>query len=502
MSGCLISSGDTTWVLISAVLVLTMCPALALFEGGLVRSKNVLSIFMQVFVGVAVLTLLWFIIGFTLVYGKSVGGVVGNLDHVLLLRTPYDECHPQAPTIPAACFALFQAMFAVITPLLATGAFAERLKFKVFFWFSILYELLVYVPLAHAIWNDDGWLAKMGVQDFAGGIVIHTACGITSLVSALILGRRRDFELYHEYPPHNLPMAALGFALLCAGWAGFNGGSALSAGFLAVSAVVSSYIALAAGSCTWLVLSWWLGGKPTLSAVMNGGIAGLAGITPISGYANSPASLVVGFLCGLVSFFGIKLFRFRLRIDDALDVSSVHGLTGIVGSLAIGFAADSGINPQSANGLFFGGGGHLLGVQLLALLFTLVWSGLWTFLIFKLLDRIYVGIRVKDKKEALGLDYSELDEVAYHDMDVLESSLIREEEERRLVQSEAEAEDDRLKSLRLPLSRSYRRHTGSEAASHGLNVNGTTAAGGTGSRAGGSSSSSSSNSNSNSNRLV
>jgi len=410
---CNIDPGDTTWVMVSSILVLSMMPALSFFEAGLLRSVNTVSLVTQIVGGVSVLCLMWNIFGYTLVYGRSWGGVIGNMDYIVMTDTPYDSCCRHAENIPAALFAFFEMMFAAITPLLMTGAFAERLRFKAFFPFIILWEFFVYYPVAHWIWGD-GWLGDkgLGVQDFAGGIVIHATSGAGALVSALVLGHRVGFDKYDgEFPPSNLPLAALGAALLWTSWFGFNAGSALSSDALAVSTIVATQRAAVCSGIVWLTLSWWKH-KPSAVALLNGVVAGLAGITPASGFIDPQYASILGVVLGLVSYFSIYLFKHKLRIDDALDVSSVHGMTGVVGSIAIGFFGTKSFNSGGKDGLFYGNNtGSLLGAQLLGVVVAVAWAGFVSFVLLKVLDKT-VGLTLDDLERA-GLDDLEHGEQAY-----------------------------------------------------------------------------------------
>lgn len=414
-----VDPGNTVWMLTSTALVLTMSPALAMFEAGLLRSKNTLSIYTQIFSGIIVLGVLWFIVGYSLTFGES-AQVIGNpIQHALFIDVSYSEPSVHAPDIPAAAFAIFQMMFAVITPLLITGAYAERLPFKVFLVFSVAFSLLVYYPTAHVIWGG-GFMQRWGVLDFAGGITIHTTAGVASLVAAVMIGQRKDFAYYvGEFPPSNLPLAAIGCGLLWLGWFGFNGGSALNGGSVAVSACVSTQIGAVSSGFVWLVLSMWRG-KPACSALMNGLLAGLAGITPASGYINSPASLLLGCILGFCSYWGVQLQKHKLGVDDALDVSMVHGLTGVIGSIYIGFFSSTDVNPSGANGLVYGGGVRLLLYQLAAVALAAVWSALVTFIVLLICQYTFAGgIRVSDDEEEVGLDWSQHHEIAYHKLHVL-----------------------------------------------------------------------------------
>ena len=404
-----IDTGDTTWMLISTGLVMMMTPALGFFEAGLIRAKNSLSIIMQTFSGLAILSILWFVIGFTLVFAPSQGGFIGNLDWLFFNNVPFNEGLDYAPTIPGVTFASYQMMFAVITRLLNTGAFAERMKWSAFFVFIIAWSMLVYYPLAHWIWGR-GWLADAGVFDFAGGIVIHTSAGLGSLAAALVLGRRKNFGP-DIMVPHNIPLAVIGATLLWVGWFGFNAGSVLASGALAGNTLLVTHIASATSAMVWIALSWKRSGKPSTTAVINGAIAGLAGVTPASGFISPQNSFILGIVLGLASYYAILLLKEHWRIDDALDVSSVHGVTGIVGALAIGIIASTLINPAGPDGLLYGNPVQLaiqaLGVAVAA---ALGFGG--TVIIMKTIDRT-IGLKVKEEEEDIGLDVTQHAERAY-----------------------------------------------------------------------------------------
>src|ERR671918_1109033 len=354
MRGMPIDTGDTTWMLISTGLVMLMTPALGFFEAGLIRSKNSLSTIMQTFSGLAILSVLWFILGFTLVFAPSQGGFIGRLDWIFFNGVPFNDSVDYAPTIPGVTFGSYQMMFAVITPLLITGAFAERMKWSSFFVFIIAWSILIYYPLAHWIWGR-GWLADLGVFDFAGGIVIHTSAGLASVAAALVLGRRRNFGP-DIMVPHNIPLAVLGASLLWIGWFGFNAGSALASGGLAANTLLVTHIGSVTSAIVWLFLSWRRAGKPSTTAVINGAVSGLAGVTPAAGFITAQTSFLLGIVLGFASYYGILLIKERLKIDDALDVSSVHGITGIVGTIAIGLVATTLVNPAGPDGLLYGNG--------------------------------------------------------------------------------------------------------------------------------------------------
>ena len=412
-----IDTGDTAWMLIASSLVLLMIPSLGLFEAGLLRKKNTVSIFMQIFFGMALLSVMWFIFGFSLSFGPDTSGLAGNLDWTFLKGIPWDDALTQyAPSIPGVLFVKFEMMFAVITPLLLTGAIAERMKFSAFVLFIAAWSLLVYYPLVHWVWGVGGWLNIIGVKDFAGGIVIHTSAGMGALAAALVLGRRKDFGP-SIMVPHSIPLAVLGSSLLWLGWFGFNAGSALASGGVAGNTVINTHMASAVSALIWVGLSWMRTGKPSVIAAINGAIAGLAGITPASGYVSVEHAFVIGIAIGIASYLGVLFLKDRLKIDDALDVSSVHGIAGIIGALSIGIFASTAINPTGVNGLLYGNAHQLLiqaiGVGVAA---ALGFGG--TYAIMKVID-VLIGVRVSPKVESVGLDIEEHAERAYSDDDEL-----------------------------------------------------------------------------------
>mmetsp|Transcript_2779 Transcript_2779/g.9805 ORF Transcript_2779/g.9805 Transcript_2779/m.9805 type:complete len:543 (+) Transcript_2779:250-1878(+) len=415
-----VDAGDTTWVLLSTILVLGMMPALAFFEAGLLRRKNTLSIITEVFVGLALMQLMWYMVGFSLVYDDDNWGVIGGFDYIFLNGLG-NVCVPNAPTIPGLAFASFQSMFAAVTPLLMTGAVAERMKFRSFLLFIILWELLVYYPLAHWIWGQ-GFLKQWGVFDFAGGIVIHTSSGTSSLVLAMFLGHRQDFDKYHgEFPPHNIPLAALGTALLWMGWYGFNAGSALSAGTVAAYAISATTVASSVGVIVWSCLSLFRHRHVHTVAVLNGAIAGMAGITPVSGYIESSWAAFVAVIIAVSAYLGIILFKDKLRIDDALDVSSVHGVTGALGSIAVGFFASQSVNPDGPNGWIYGNFSQVY-IQICAVLLTMAYSAFWTvILLFTFRLSKFFKLNVEEDIERVGLDYYYHGDVAYHHLETLDT---------------------------------------------------------------------------------
>jgi Amt family ammonium transporter len=408
-----LDSGDTAWMLVAGSLVLLMIPALGLFESGLLRKKNAASIFMQIFFGLAMLSVMWFVFGFSLSFGPSTQGLVGNMDWVFLKGIPSDAPLEQyAPTIPGMLFVKFQLMFAAITPLLLTGTIAERMKFSSFIIFIAAWSMLIYYPLVHWVWGG-GWLAQLGVVDFAGGIVIHTSVGMAALAAALVLGRRRHYGPAIMIP-HSIPLAVLGSSLLWLGWFGFNAGSALSAsGGVAGNTVIVTHMASSISALIWAGLSWIRTGKPSVVATINGAIAGLAGITPASGFVSVEHAFVIGIVIGIASYSGVVLFKEKLKIDDALDVSSVHGVAGIVGALAIGIFASTLVNPGGVDGLLFGNPDQLwiqaVGVGVAG---AMGFGGTW--IILQVMKHL-IGIRVSPEVEDIGLDISEHAESAYSD---------------------------------------------------------------------------------------
>ena len=407
-----LDSGDTAWMLVAGSLVLLMIPALGLFESGLLRKKNTVSIFMQIFFGLALLSVMWFAFGFSLSFGPSTAGVVGNLDWVFLKGIPWDAPLEQyAPTIPGVLFVKFQLMFACITPLLLTGVIAERMRFGPFIIFIAVWSVLIYYPLVHWVWGG-GWLAELGVVDFAGGIVIHTSVGMGALAAAIVLGRRRNYGPAIMIP-HSIPLAVLGSSLLWLGWFGFNAGSALAAGGVSGNTVIVTHMASSVSALIWAGLSWMRTGKPSVVAAINGAIAGLAGITPASGFVSVEHSFVIGIAIGIASYSGVVLFKEKLKIDDALDVSSVHGVAGIIGALGIGIFASSMINPSGPDGFLFGNPDQIwiqsVGVAVAA---ALGFGGTWV--ILQVMKHL-IGIRVSKEVEDVGLDISEHAERAYSD---------------------------------------------------------------------------------------
>ena len=408
-----LDTGDTTWIILAGALVFMMIPALALFEAGLLRRKNAVSVFMQVFFGLGFLSMMWFLFGFSMAFGPDTsGGLIGGSDFVFLKGVPWDEPLEQyAPTIPGMSFVQFQMVVAVVTPLLLTGVIAERMKFKSFIIFIAAWSIFIYYPLVHWVWGG-GWLAQLGVADFAGGIVIHTAAGMSALAAAIVLGRRKGFGPAIMVP-HNIPLAVFGASLLWLGWFGFNAGSALAAGGLAANTIIVTHMSSSVAALVWIGLSWKRTGKPSVVAGINGALAGLVGITPAAGFVSVEHAVLIGLGIGFASYAGLIIFKEKLRIDDALDVSAVHGVAGIVGSLAVGIFASAVINPTGPVGALFGNvaqlGSQALGV---GVAITLGFGG--TFIIMKIIKAV-MGVRVSEKVEEDGLDLGEHAEEAYAD---------------------------------------------------------------------------------------
>lgn len=403
------NTGDTCFVLVSAALVMLMTPGLALFYGGMVRGKNVLGTVMQSFIILGVVTLEWVLWGYSMAFGPDHGGIIGGLEWLGLNGVGMEPSPNYGPTIPHFAFMIFQCMFAVITPALITGAFAERMKFSAFLLFTLLWTTFVYNPLAHWVWAGGGWMAKLGALDFAGGTVVHISSGVSALAAALVVGRRLGYGST-AYIPHNLPMTLTGAALLWFGWFGFNAGSALAANGLAASAFVVTHVASAAAALSWLLVESLHRGKPTTLGAASGAVAGLVAITPGSGFVGPLSALVIGGLAGVLCYGGVVL-KGRLGYDDSLDVVGVHGVGGTWGALATGLFASKAINPGGADGLFFGNPSLLL-MQFVSVIVTMAFAFVMSLIILKVVD-LAVGIRVNSEDEERGLDISLHNETGY-----------------------------------------------------------------------------------------
>jgi Amt family ammonium transporter len=405
------NTGDTAWVLTSTALVLLMTmPGLAFFYGGLVRRKNVLSILMQCFVILCVISLQWVLFGYSLAFGPDFHGIIGKLDWAGLRSVGSLPNTNYAATIPHSLFMIFQAMFAIITPALIIGAYAERVKFSAFLLFTLLWTTFVYDPLAHWVWGTGGWLKTIGALDFAGGIVVHVSSGISALVLALLLGKRIGYN-HRPIRPHNLPFTVLGAALLWFGWFGFNAGSALAADGNAVNAFITTNTATAAAGLTWAMIEWWHNGTPSILGVATGVVAGLVAITPACGFVNPMNAIFIGMIVALICYMAVAVIKAKLGYDDSLDAFGVHGVGGTWGTIATGIFTEKAVNAAGANGLLFGNL-HQFMIQGLLVLVTIPFAIIMTWIIFKIVDAV-IGMRVEQNSEIVGLDLTQQSEAAY-----------------------------------------------------------------------------------------
>ena len=403
-----INTGDTAWVLVATALVTMMTPALGFFYGGMVRKKNILSTLNLSIISMGVITLQWVLFGYTLAFGPSINGLIGGLSHLGLAGIGAEPNADYSSTIPGLAFAAFQMTFAVITPALISGAFVERVNFKVYLVFIILWATLVYDPLAHSVWAVGGLLRDLGALDFAGGTVVHIAAGFSALAFALAIRSRRG---YGSMPieAHNIPYTVLGAGLLWVGWFGFNGGSSLGANGLAVAALLNSNVAAAAAAVVWMFLAW-NDKKPSVLGIVTGAVVGLVAITPASGFVTPLASMLIGAVAAPISYYTIKFIHAR-KIDESLDVFGCHGMAGVWGALATGLFATTTVNSAGFDGVFYGNPGQFT-IQLIATVGAAVFAFVVTFLIAKILDAVF-GLSVSDKAEEIGLDLSEHGERAY-----------------------------------------------------------------------------------------
>ncbi|HPK53031.1 MAG TPA: ammonium transporter [Smithellaceae bacterium] len=405
------NTGDTAWVLTATALVLLMTlPGLSFFYGGLVRRKNVLSVLMQCLIILCAISLQWILFGYSLAFGPDFHGIIGKLDWAGLRGVGSLPNADYAATIPHSLFMIFQAMFAVITPALIIGAYAERVRFSAFLIFTLLWSTLVYDPLAHWVWGTGGWLKALGALDFAGGIVVHVSSGVSALVLAVLLGKRIGYN-HKPIRPHNLPFTVLGAALLWFGWFGFNAGSALAADGNAVNAFITTNTATAAAGLTWALIEWWHNGTPTILGAATGAVAGLVAVTPACGFVNPMNAIFIGMIVAMICYLAIAVIKAKLGYDDALDAFGVHGVGGMWGTIATGLFAEKAVNAAGSNGLFFGGA-QLLLVQLLIVAVTVIFAALMTLIIFKAVDAL-IGMRVEEKNEIVGLDLTQQSEAAY-----------------------------------------------------------------------------------------
>jgi len=416
-----ISSGNTAWMIVATALVMLMTiPGLALFYGGLVRSKNILNVLMQCFIITAVISLEWVAFGYSNAFGSTTSALapfIGGFDWSFLKGIGINDVSPYyisqaTERIPHIVFVLFQCMFAVITPALIIGAFAERIKFRGFLIFTLLWAVFVYNPVAHWVWSADGWLFKLGTLDFAGGTVVHINAGIAALVMAVMLGKRKLPNGQHITPPHNIPLVVMGAALLWFGWFGFNAGSGLAADGLAANAFLVTHIAAASAALSWALLDWFINKKPTVVGISTGAVAGLVAITPAAGFVDVSGAIIIGLLVSVFCFFMVSVVKGKLGYDDSLDAFGVHGIGGIWGAIATGLFATPVI--QSAYSGAFAGNPKQLLIQLIAIVTTIVYTGIVTAVIFKIVEKT-LGIRATDEEESSGLDITQHNEIAYNE---------------------------------------------------------------------------------------
>jgi ammonium transporter, Amt family len=403
------NGADTAWVLVATALVMLMTPAVGYFYGGLVRQKNVLSVIMQSMFILALISVQWVLWGYSLAFGPDKGGLIGGLEWAGLNGVGMSPNPDYAATIPHQAFMIFQAMFAVITPALITGSFAERTRFKSFVIFTLLWATLVYDPLAHWVWGSGGWLKGLGVLDFAGGTVVHISSGVSALVAALVLGPRIGLG-EERMEPHDATMSVLGAVLLWFGWFGFNAGSSLAANGLAVSAFVTTNTAAAMSALTWMTVSWAHKGRPSVLGAAAGAVAGLVAITPAAGFVTAQGAILIGLGSGVICYFAVEL-KSRLRVDDSLDVWGVHGVGGTWGAIATGIFATVAVNSAGANGLIYGDPSQLW-KQFVGVAVSWVYSGCMTWVILKAID-VTIGLRVPRHEEVIGLDATQHGERAY-----------------------------------------------------------------------------------------
>ena len=396
-----VDKADTLWILVASAMVLLMTPGLALFYAGMARRKNVLATMMQSYFILCLIIVQWIVIGYSLSFGDDIMGIVGSLNYVMLSGVGMEA----NGSIPHLLFMVFQGMFAAITVALITGGFAERMKFSAVVLFALLWATFIYDPLCHWVWGG-GWLGELGTLDFAGGLVVHISCGVSALIGALVLGERNGW-LKEPMPPHNLGMTMTGMGLLWFGWFGFNAGSALAIDDIAINAFITTNTAAAVATLTWTFIEWKHRGKPTVLGALSGTVAGLGTITPASGFVTPGASIIIGFLGGAICYWMVSVMKTKLRYDDSLDVFGIHGVGGIIGSLAIGLFGSIG-----TTGLFYGGGDQLL-KQVIGVSATILFSAVGTYVLLKIVDAI-VGLRVGEEEEQEGLDLAEHGESGYN----------------------------------------------------------------------------------------
>lgn len=410
-----VDTGDTAFVLFSAALVLLMTPALALFYGGMCRSKNVLSTIMQSFFTIGLISVQWVLFGYSLAFGPDIQHFIGNLDWIGLSGVTNAPNPDYAATIPHSAFMIFQGMFAVITPALITGAFEERMRFPAFVAFTLIWTTLVYDPVAHWVWGIGGWLREMGVLDFAGGTVVHIISGVSGLVICLMIGKRKGYGT-EAMRPHHLPMTVLGAGLLWFGWFGFNAGSALAANEIAANAFMVTHVSAAAATLSWVIAEWKIHGKPTVLGAVSGGVAGLVSITPAAGFVTALSAVAIGLLGGIICFLSVSMIKIRFGYDDALDAFGVHGVGGAWGALATGLFASKAVNEAGADGLLYGNPAQFAS-QFVGVAVSCLFAVLMTVLIMKSLA-LFMKIRVEESQENWGLDITEHGERGYIQQDL------------------------------------------------------------------------------------
>jgi len=403
-------TGDTAWLMAATALVMLMTPGLALFYGGMSRRKNVLNTIMISFIVLGLISVQWVLWGYSLAFGPDKAGLVGGLSWIGLSGVGLDPNPDYAGTIPHQLFVVFQLMFAIITVALITGSLVGRMRFPAFLIFAVLWSTFVYDPLAHWVWGVGGWLRNLGALDFAGGTVVHISSGVSGLVAALVLGRRRGYGV-EPMLPHNLPLTVLGAGLLWFGWFGFNAGSSLAANGLAVSAFVVTNTAAGAAALAWVFAEWAHRGKPTVLGAASGCVAGLVAITPASGFVGPLSAVIIGMTAGILCYLAVAVLKPRLGYDDALDVFGVHGIGGTWGALATGLFASTAVNAGGADGLFFGNPGQM-GPQIIGVLATWAFAAVATFIILKLVG-LFTSLRATEDEETLGLDLTQHGEEAY-----------------------------------------------------------------------------------------
>lgn len=402
------NTGDTAFMFLSTVLVMLMTPGLAFFYGGMVKEKNVLSTMMHSYCCIAIVSLQWVLVGYSLAFGPDISHFIGNLDWTFLNHVGFKPFTAYAPTIPHNLFMMFQLMFAIITPALISGSFAERIKFPAFIAFVLLWTTLVYDPVAHWVWGVNGWLKNLGALDFAGGTVVHISSGVSALVAAIYIGKRKVTKT----SPNQLPLTILGAGLLWFGWFGFNAGSALGLNDVTMTAFITTNTSAAAAVIAWMACEWIVAKKPTVLGTVTGAVVGLVAITPAAGFVTVPSSIIIGAIGSIICYFAVTYLKPKFKYDDALDAFGCHGIGGTWGSIATGIFATKAVNSSGANGLIYGNA-SLFGIQIIATVATYAFSIVMTLIILKIVDSIF-KIRANDDEEEFGLDITIHGEKGYH----------------------------------------------------------------------------------------